>query len=484
MNDVEKQLKAQRLMLMREKQIRQARNSFYEYCKVINPSFYSPTKQYLKVLCNTLQDLYEGKLINEETGNVYKKLSINLPAGFGKSYTASLFSQWCLGKSIKNQVITASYNEKLAQKFSRTVRDGIGVESTQPFTITYADIFPDSKIKRGDSSVSSWALEGHYMNYLATSMGGSLTGMRGNIMILDDMVKSANEAFNEKALQDIWEWYTDTFLSRVLEGGIQIVIATRWASKDLTGRLIEKNRDDWYELKMKACLDESTQEMLCPELMSWERYSQLKTLTSEEIFMANYQQQPIEVKGRLYQSFNTYEKLPDFEKIINYTDTSDKGSDFLCSISAGVHDGQLYVLDVLYTQDDMSVTEGQLAQMLIQDKVNTATIESNNGGEGFARSVERIMTEEYKNRFTEIQTFHQSKNKESRILTMSSFVQRNVLFPSNWGDLWEDFYVALNTYQREFKNNKHDDASDTITGLCEQLLDGVNNQWKAVPSLY
>lgn len=476
--------KVKRLQLLREKQIRNARKSFYEYCKIINPDFYKPNRDYLKVLCNTLQSLYEGTLINEETGKPYKKLSINLPPGFGKSYTASLFSQWCLGQEITNQVITASYNEKLAQKFSRTVRDGIGIESTEPFSITYADIFPNSKIKRGDSSVSSWALEGHYMNYLATSMGGTLTGMRGNICVLDDLIKSSTEAFSERALQDIWDWYTDTFLSRVLEKGIIAVIATRWASKDLTGRLIEKNKDEWYELKMKACLNEDTHEMLCPELLSWERYSQLKELTSEEIFMANFQQVPVSVKGKLYQTLQTYEKLPEFEKIINYTDTSDKGADYLCSITAGLADGQLYITDVLYTQDDMSITEGQTAQMLLMNKVNNAIIESNNGGEGFARSVERILHDVYKSRFTDITTFHQNKNKESRILTMSSFVQRNVFFPSNWGDRWNDFYIALNTYQREFKNNKHDDAPDALTGLCEQIVEGFNNQWKAVPSLY
>lgn len=475
--------KVQQLMLLREKRIREARKSFYTYCVTVAPAFYTPNKTYLKTLCDALQGIYEGTILNSK-GQPYKKMSISLPPGFGKSYTASLFSQWVLGKNYKNQLITASYNEKLAQKFSRTVRDGIGVENSEPFGIAYADIFPDVRIKRGDSAVGSWALEGHYMNYLATSPQGSLTGMRGNITILDDLVKSASDAFNERVLQEQWEWYTDTFLSRVLEGGIQIVIATRWATKDLIGRLIAKAPDEWYELKMKACVDEETQEMLCDELLSWQRYSNLKELTSEEIFNANYQQEPIEVKGRLYQVLNTYDKLPEFEKIINYTDTADRGSDYLCSITAGLKDGQLYVLDVLYTQDDMSVTERKTAEMLVRNRVNESIIESNNGGLGFARSVERIMVDELKSRYTSVETFHQSKNKESRILTMSTYVQRNVFFPENWGQQWTDFYIALNTYQREFKNNKHDDGADALTGLCEQVEEGFNRQWKAVPSLY
>lgn len=475
------------LNLMREKRIRLARKDFYEYCQIVNPSFYKPNRTYLKTLCNTLQAIYEGTLINPKTNLPYKNLSISLPAGFGKSYTTSLFSQWVFGNNLREQIITVSYNERMSSKFSRTVRDGIGVESVKPFEIAYADIFPNVRVNHKDSSKQNWSLEGHYMNYLATSPNGSMTGQRASIGIIDDLVKNAYEAFNDRILEEHWEWYTDTYLSRLLEGAIQIVIATRWSTKDLIGRLISKYPDEWYELKMPACISEDTQEMLCEELMSYERYSKLKALTSDEIFSANWQQIPIEAKGKLYQSFQTYEdehELPDFEQIINYTDTADKGNDYLCSISAGVYKGQLFILDVLFTQDDMSVTERATAELLLRNKVNTAIIESNNGGQGFARSVERILTDELKTRYTEIETFHQTKNKESRILTMSSYVQRNVFFPSDWGKRWNDFYIALNTYQREFKNNKHDDAPDALTGLCEQIEEGFNKQWKAVPSLY
>lgn len=378
----------------------------------------------------------------------------------------------------------------MSSKFSQTVRNGIGVESTSLSDIAYADIFPDTKVKSGDSAKQSWSLEGHYHNYLATSAKGSLTGMRANVTIIDDLIKDAYESFNERILEEKWEWYTDTFLSRVLEGGIQIVIATRWSVKDLTGRLIAMSPEDWYILSMPACINESTQEMLCEDIMSWERYKELKRLTSEEIFLANYQQQPIEVMGRLYNDIKTYSQIPTdgngdplFEEIINYTDTADKGNDYLASIVAGVYDKQLYILDVYYTQDDMTITERETAKMLRRNKVNRAIIESNNGGSNFARSVQRILKDIYHTNYTSIEQFHQTKNKESRILTMSSFVQNNVFFPVDWGTRWTDFYVAVNSYQREFKNNKHDDAVDALTGLAEQI-ETQKKKWKAVPSLY
>lgn len=70
--------KSEVLFLLRQKRIALARQSFYEFCKIMNPDFYSPNKTYLKTLCDTLQALYEGKLLKKD-GTPYKNISINLP---------------------------------------------------------------------------------------------------------------------------------------------------------------------------------------------------------------------------------------------------------------------------------------------------------------------------------------------------------------------------------------------------------------------
>ena len=70
------------------------------------------------------------------------------------------------------------------------------------------------------------------------------------------------------------------------------------------------------------------------------------------------------------------------------------------------------------------------------------------------------------NNHTYVKTFHQSKNKEARILSNSSSVTKNVLFPLNWKDRWPDFATDLRKYQREGKN-EHDDAPDALTGVYE-----------------
>ncbi|WP_419958973.1 phage terminase large subunit [Psychrobacillus sp. BM2] len=491
MSVIKKDDKLAKLILLKELKIKKARENFYEFCKVINPQFFTKGKEgYTKEICDTLQSLYQGNLL-KKNGEQFKNISINLPPSFGKSYMAKLFSAWMLGDNLKNQIMTASYNEDFATLFSKEVRGFISEgKSPESFGVQYGDIYPEIKLKHGNSSAGHWAVEGNYMSFAATSPGGSSTGKRGNIHIIDDLIKDHNVAFNEKELQHLFEWYANTFLSRKSQGGITIMISTRWATSDVCGKLISKNPDDWYVLTMPACIDEAKKEMLCDEICNWDTYISIREIMSPLIFSANYLQKPLDFYGRLYSSFKQYTKLPTdelnrpiFEKIIAYIDTADKGSDYLCAIVAGVYQKELFVLDVLYTKDDMSITERQTAEMLNKHEVNIAHIESNNGGQGFARSVERILRGEFNNHLTTIKPFHQSKNKESRILSMSSAVERLVYFPSNWLSKWNEFYLALISFQREFKKNKFDDSADCITGLVE-TIENTAKPITAVKSIY
>jgi predicted phage terminase large subunit-like protein len=193
---------------------------------------------------------------------------------------------------------------------------------------------------------------------------------------------------------------------------------------------------------------------------------------NKDIVLANYQQEPIDVKGRLYTNINTFTELPTdasghvlFDYILNYTDTADTGSDYLCSICYGVYSGTMYILDVLYTQKAMEYTEPETARMLTHNNVGTALIESNNGGRGFARNVEKEMRQ-MGNTHTAVRWFHQTQNKTSRILSNSTSVMNNVLFPVNWQDRWPQFAEDIMKYQREGKN-AHDDCADALTGVYE-----------------
>ena len=152
---------------------------------------------------------------------------------------------------------------------------------------------------------------------------------------------------------------------------------------------------------------------------------------NDDIILANFQQEPIDVKGRLYSDIKTYTEIPKddtgaplFDYVLNYTDTADEGSDFLCSICYGMYNNSYYVIDLLYTKDAMEKTEPETAKMLTRNHVGNALIESNNGGRGFARNVERECRM-LDNNHTEIKWFHQGQNKKARILSNSTGVMNN-----------------------------------------------------------
>ena len=439
-----------------------ARREFWEYCKFTSPDFYKEDRLFLKDLAERLQWFVE-----EATQQI---MVINMPPRHGKSRTATKFVQWLFGKRGKDiKVMTGSYNETLSGTFAKQVRDCIAEQPTQGVTV-YRDIFPDTRIKYGEASAQKWALEGSgQANYLATSPGGTATGFGCNIMLLDDTLKNVEEAYNGNTLQKIIDWFTNTMLSRTENGFKIIVIMTRWSNDDLAGFILS-NYPDVIHINYKAVQDDGS--MLCPEILSRADFDLKTKNMNKDIILANYQQEPIDIKGRLYSGFKTYSEIPKdeagkplFEYILNYTDTADTGSDFLCSICYGMHGNFYYILDVLYTKEAMEITEPAAAAMLAKNNVGNALIESNNGGRGFARNVERELHERG-NYHTAVKWFHQNQNKTARILSNSTGVMNNVLFPTGWEDMWPDFSADLMKYQKEGKN-AHDDAPDCLTGVYE-----------------
>lgn len=436
-----------------------ARRDFFEYCKVMHPSFYKDDRLYLKTLCSELQDFY----YNDD-----EFMLVNIPPRHGKSFTATNFVAWILGQNPNEKVISGSYNEDLSKNFSKTVRNTIDTEKIGE-NIVYSDIF-DTRIKFGSAEAKKWQTEtSSQINYLATSPTGTATGFGATFEIIDDLIKNSSEANNSSILESHWDWFTNTMLSRREGRKKVIIIMTRWNSNDLAGKVLNYVQEkglSYKHVNFKAKDDEDN--MLCEDIFSKQDFENAMDLMGEDIFSANYQQEPIDLKGALYSHFMEYEDLPPLKAVENYTDTADTGSDYLASITYGVGmDNKAYILDIIFTKEPMEITEPLLAKALIEHNVNWCRIESNNGGMGFSRNVKRL-TQEQGNRRTMFKPFHQSGNKVSRILTNSTGVMQNVFFPKGWKQKWSEAYHSLSTYQREGKN-KHDDIQDALTGVNETL---------------
>lgn len=447
-----------------------ARRFFYDYCRYRYPKLYTKEREYLKTVCDKIQEFVEQ--------NDKRFLVINLPPRFLKSLTGTNLVEWLFGLNSLIKVMTGSYNETLSTTFARKVRDTIDEQASEGIEV-YNDIFPNTRVKYGQASKSLWSLEGsHQDNYLATSPTGTATGFGANYIIIDDIIKNAEEAYNEMVLDKHWDWLTNTMLSRT-EGDNWKVIAimTRWAKDDLAGRIIDKYGDLVEVITFKAVNDDGT--MLCDDILNRLDYELKTKEMNVDIVEANYNQKPIDVQGRLYNNLMEYESLPDSQSIKrNYTDTADKGADFLCSVDYIEHENNVYITDVVISDAAMEITEPMVADMLDNDDVNEAVIESNNGGRGFARNIKRLL-DDRGNRKCIIQERVQTKNKEARILSSSAWVQQHIFFPSNWKQKYPEFYLQIKTYQRKGKN-KHDDAPDVLAGIYELVANTDKIQYGGV----
>lgn len=401
-----------------------------------------------------------------------KKLTINIPPQHGKSLLSTIMlPSWILGLNPNDQIAIASYNQQLASRFGRMITRLI--ESP-----VYKEIFPDTTLSNGADGYLKNSDEIEIVNFNGcvrlVGVGSGLTGRPIDKLILDDLYKDASEGWSPIVQDSVWEWYLTVAQTRLHNDSQELQVYTRWSPKDVIGRLLDETNNDWKVLKYPAIkIGEPTPEdprkegeALYPEKHSIEKLEASRT-RDPHMFESLYQQDPKPKEGLLYRQFETYQSIPSYAVRKAYVDTADTGRDFLCSVCYAQTENTIYVIDVVYTQDSMELTEPRVAEQFMKYQISDVVVESNNGGRGFARNVEAI-SRKLGNFRTRITWEAQRQNKEARIITHSSIVNNLIRFPQDWERLWPIFYADLTMFSAKSKN-KHDDAPDTLTAIVERF---------------
>ena len=474
---------------MQQTTLHEAQPSFIDFSGQVYPflEFTPFHRTYYKVL----EAFAEGRI---------RKLIVSMPPQHGKSVGATtLLPAYMLGLDPDMRIAIASYSGTLASKFNRRVQRII--ESRE-----YEALFPDTTIKRGTKPAgyirTSDEVEiiGRKGELISVGREGSLTGNRVDCFILDDLYKDAMEAQSPVVRDNCWDWYTSVVRTRMHNTSRELIVFTRWHEDDLIGTLMRtepcrmlRSWDDiaevgpaeWLYLNFEALkaseptpLDPRAEgEALWPEQQSSELLLSKRRLDPVR-FEAMYQGHPSSREGLLYgDNFREYESLPrDIVARASYTDTADMGDDYLCSVAYAIDtDGVIYVTDVVYSRESMEHTERLVAAMFKANDTRRAYVESNNGGRGFARSLQRQAPT------VRVEWFHQSGNKEARILSNSATVLHTIRFPRGWNMRWPEFYAHLTTYRRLFRANRHDDAADVLTGIVErEVTASSSGRWHRV----
>ena len=272
-----------RRALEREK----AQESFMAYIKMMWPGFVGG--RHHAIMAKKFEAIANGTL---------KRLIINMPPRHTKSEFASyLLPSWFLGKYPNKKIIQCSNTADLAVGFGRKVRNLVDSEQ-------YATVFPDVSLRQDSKAAGRWATNQNG-EYFAIGVGGTVTGKGADLLIIDDPHSEQEAALasgDPTVFDRVYEWYTSGPRQRLQPGGAIVIVMTRWAEKDLTGRVMKDaamrdSSDEWEVIEFPAILPSGNP--LWPEFWSFKELSALREDLPPVNWNAQYQQAPTGEEGAL-----------------------------------------------------------------------------------------------------------------------------------------------------------------------------------------
>ena len=219
-----------------------------------------------------------------------KRLIINMPPRHTKSEFASyLLPAWFLGKYPDKKVIQTSHTAELAVGFGRKVRNLVDKDE-------YKRIFPGVALQTDSKAAGRWATN-KGGDYFAIGVGGAVTGKGADLLVIDDPHSEQEAALAENSPEiydKTYEWYTSGPRQRLQPGGSIIIVATRWAKRDLVGQVlkasVQRGGDDWEVIEFPAIMESG--DPLWPEFWSLTELQALKRELPNSKWMSQYQQNP------------------------------------------------------------------------------------------------------------------------------------------------------------------------------------------------
>ena len=445
-----------------------------EYGKAYDKKFYQPRRRYLKRYVDAYQDILDGKL---------DFLSISMPKRCGKSQMGINFTCMLSGKEPNRATLMEGTGDDLVRSFYQGCLEYL----QQPNDYHFYDIFPESKLVQtnADMKIINLQERSRFPTIMCRSVDARQVGLSEatNLLYLDDCVEGREEAKNRQRLDDKWEVISGDVLGRAIEGTPIVICGTRYSLYDPIGHLQEemiKQRKRIRILETPA-LDPKTDESNFEHVREGVRvfttqyFRDQREMLSAEQWESEFQQQPFEAKGLLFpeKDLNRFFELPvdkDPDTIIAIGDPADSGEDYTSMPVAAVYGTDVYIIDVVFDDSPPEVTKPECAKVIRDNNVASATFESNNAGQYYARDVSQLLTE--LGYTCNIRTKRTISNKQTRIEFASDNIKRNFYFldPSRYArnSQYAMFMRQLTTYTRSGKV-PHDDAPDSLSIMENEL---------------
>jgi predicted phage terminase large subunit-like protein len=325
------------------------------------------------------------------------RLIINMPPRHTKSEFASyLFPAWMIGKYPKMKIMQVSHNAELAVRFGSKVRNLM--EQAE-----YKQIFGDVKLKEDSKAKGRWETN-HGGEYYAAGVGGSITGRGADLLIIDDP-HTEQDAMSDMAMERAYEWYNSGPRQRLQPGGSILVVMTRWAEDDLTGRLIKAQKevkaDKWKLISFPAILESG--KPVWPEYWELEELEKVKASLPVRNWSAQYMQEPTSDEGAIIKRewWRPWEKdnIPSLTHVIQSYDTAfsaKESADYSAITTWGVFypnedkGPQIILLDALKGKYEFPELKAVALEQYKYWEPETVVIEAKASGQPLAQEFRRM----------------------------------------------------------------------------------------------
>lgn len=436
--------------------------------------FYAPRRHYLKPIVQGYQDIIDGKL---------RLLTVSLPKRAGKSQLGINFINFLSGRRPDRSSLMEGTGDGLVTSFYKGCLEYL----EEPNEYLFYDVFPDARIVQtnADNKTINLQSKSRFPTIMCRSIDARQVGLSEatNVLYLDDCVEGREEAKNRQRLDDKWEVISGDIMGRAIEGTPMVFTGTRYSIYDPIGRVQEyadRQKWDWRAIEIPALdpvTDESNYEYVREgnRVFTTAYFREQRDLLSAEQFESEFQQQPFEAKGLLFnkKDLNYYFSLPtdrDPDAVVAIGDTAESGSDSTAMVILKLYGEDVFVDDLVFDNSPSDVTKPQCARKIVEHKVSTAIFESNNAGMYFARDVNDLVKSLGGN--VSIRTKRTISNKQTRIEFASDGIIKRFYFkdPTTYkrGSQYWAFMKELTTYVRTGKV-PHDDAPDVLS-LAENEL--------------
>ena len=443
--------------------------------------FYAPRAHYLKPMVQGFQDVLDGKL---------RLLTISMPKRAGKSQTGINFVNMLSGRNPDKSTLMEGTGDDLVKSFYSGCLEYLQT----PNEYLFFDVFPEARLVQthADTKIINLKSKSRFPTIMCRSIDARQVGLSEatNLLYMDDCVEGREEAKNRQRLDDKWEVISGDIMGRAIEGTPMVFTGTRYSIYDPIGRIQEHaDREGWawraIEIPaLDLVTDESNYEYEREgkKIFTTAYFREQRELLSAEQFESEFQQQPFEAKGLLFNKdeLNYFFELPvdkDPDTTIAVGDTAESGSDSVSMPVAKIYGSDVYIVDVVFDDSPPEVTKPECAKCLIDNKVASAVFESNNAGQYYARDVDQIVRQ--RGYSVGIRTKRTISNKQTRIEFASDNIKKNFYFkhPSTYkrGSQYWNFMKELTTYTRSGKV-PHDDAPDSLALLENEIRMLVGSQ--------